>query len=676
MALPELSGFAFDRVIGRGGTATVYLAVQAPFDRQVAVKIYQGQITEDQSRRVFEKECRAIGQLSARQGFAAFYAAGFMDDGAPYLVMQYYPKGSLAGLVRTSGPLSTDEVIGVVRRIGGALVASHAAGIYHRDVKPENMLIDDEGLPVLSDFGISAIGDAASSRSVMAFSPSHVAPEVLEGARAGASADLYSFASSLFTLLEGHAPFEKSDDGHPGAMLVRVLQQEPPLITRTDVPPGLVALISRTLAKSPQDRPRDVAAFLDEFELAIGSDRTSDDHRSDLKRSSEEGGSSEQSEQLERQDDESVDALIGDETVLRSSLGRPNQVPPEVPTQGVPQDARESVGDVVAVATASQGQDQTVLRSNRSGGTVETAAPRPTASRSVDKPLEARPKRRAVKWSAGVATCILVIGIATVTVLMFSQRSGYFIAPYPNQDGVIAVWKGHPGSLLWIHPTVASKKYIVKDNPFVRFVSHKSYPSLHDAQAVVRSWALRYEALVLAAEGARRKAAADAANRTTVTATFPAVTALDDANTAYWSMWGCPPTGPKPGTNTSVANSGCTNVGPNLQSTLTNSVIPDTTKAQQIVAGINSTEPEVQDYLTKFGACIESTLAMEHALLVSLVPAKDAGLSAAESDSSTKCGTFVDSAGTIRASNWGDPLAAAFPHSGVNFPGFVGTTWG
>ena len=416
MALPELSGFAFDRVIGRGGTATVYLAVQAPFDRQVAVKIYQGQITEDQSRRVFEKECRAIGQLSARQGFAAFYAAGFMDDGAPYLVMQYYPKGSLAGLVRTSGPLSTDEVIGVVRRIGGALVASHAAGIYHRDVKPENMLIDDEGLPVLSDFGISAIGDAASSRSVMAFSPSHVAPEVLEGARAGASADLYSFASSLFTLLEGHAPFEKSDDGHPGAMLVRVLQQEPPLITRTDVPPGLVALISRTLAKSPQDRPRDVAAFLDEFELAIGSDRTSDDHRSDLKRSSEEGGSSEQAEKLDRQDDESVDALIGDETVLRSSLGRPNQVPPEVPTQGVPQDARESVGDVVAVATASEGPDQTVLRSNRSGGTVETAAPRPTASRSVDKPLEARPKwsPRYVLILGGVAIAFAVVAVALI----------------------------------------------------------------------------------------------------------------------------------------------------------------------------------------------------------------------------------------------------------------------
>ena len=117
-------------------------------------------------------------------------------------------------------------------------------------------------------------------------------------------------------------------------------------------------------------------------------------------------------------------------------------------------------------------------------------------------------------------------------------------------------------------------------------------------------------------------------------------------------------------------------VGPDWQSALTNSMIPDTRRAQQIVAGINSNEPEVQDYLTKFGACIESTLALEHALSVSLVWAKDAGLSAAESDSRTICGTFVDSAGTIRASNWGDPLAAAFPHSGVNFPGFVNMTWG
>ena len=269
MALPELDGFTFDRVIGRGGSATVYLALQAPFDRQVAVKVYQGQITDDQAQRVFEKECKAIGKLSSQQGIAAFYSAGLLSDGAPYLVMQYYPKGSLAGQVRASGSLEVDEVVGIARRIGTALAATHAAGVIHRDVKPENMLIDDADQAVLADFGISAIGGVTSSRSVMGFSPSHVAPEVLHGARAGESADLYSFASSLYVLLEGRGPFDGAEDGHPGAMLVRVLQQDAPPLTRSDVPPALGALILRSLAKTPEDRPADMTTFLEELEVAV-----------------------------------------------------------------------------------------------------------------------------------------------------------------------------------------------------------------------------------------------------------------------------------------------------------------------------------------------------------------------------------------------------------------------
>ena len=353
MALPELDGFSFHRVIGRGGSATVYLALQAPFDRQVAVKVYQGQITDDQAQRVFEKECKAIGKLSSQQGIAAFHSAGLLSDGAPYLVMQYYPKGSLAGRVRASGPLEVDEVVGIARRIGTALAATHAAGVIHRDVKPENMLIDDADQAVLADFGISAIGGVTSSRSVMGFSPSHVAPEVLNGAQAGESADLYSFASSLYVLLEGRSPFDGAEDGHPGAMLVRVLQQDAPPLTRSDVPPALGALILRSLAKTPEDRPADMTTFLEELEVAVRADAiTVPEALSDP-----------------------VDYEVDDATVLRSSLVDAREV--DSLEMGTEVRSRGEVAAVLAATDATGGdpdepslQDATVLRSAASAAVV------------------------------------------------------------------------------------------------------------------------------------------------------------------------------------------------------------------------------------------------------------------------------------------------------------------
>ena len=407
MEQPDLDGFTFERVIGRGGTATVYLAVQAPFDRQVAIKIYQGQITDDQARRVFEKECSAIGRLSARQGIAAFHAAGFLQDGAPYLVMQYYPKGSLASRVQAAGPLEVGEVMAVARRIGRALTATHAAGIVHRDVKPENMLIDDDDEPVLADFGISAIGDVASSRSVLAFSPSHVAPEVLEGGRAGESADLYSLASSLYMLLEGHAPFDASDGGHPGAMLVRVLQQDPPAFTRSDIPPGLSDLIMRSLAKSPAQRPSSMVAFLDEMELAEDPSPKPANLPSVIPVAV---GSSDGSP------DELIDGSDEEATVLRS-LAIPNDAVSSG-TFGVTTPAKVQGPLEVAnrVDTASDPQDLTVIRSDRPGNTLESPHNEGEASSNLgeDSP---RKRRRRLLISATVVALMIALSVAGAALL-------------------------------------------------------------------------------------------------------------------------------------------------------------------------------------------------------------------------------------------------------------------
>lgn len=418
MALPELEGFEFVRVIGRGGTATVYLATQAPFGRSVAIKVYQGSITEVEARRVFDKECRAIGQLSSHQGFAAFHAAGFMEDGSPYLVMKYYPNGSLAARVKSEGPLGVDEVIAVGARIGGALAASHASGIFHRDVKPENMLLDDEGSAVLADFGISAIVDGSSSRSMLAFSPSHVAPEVLNGDRAGAPADLYSFASSLYALLEGKAPFELTGDVHPSALLVRVMQQDPPPITRSDVPPQLRALIMRTLAKSPTERPADMEAFLHDLSQ-IGTEAAG---------SSIERSRTQRSDPLGVVTEAPSSEVIDDRTVLRPIPDRTAVLPNE---DG---DGRSTVVGGAPSASMSPSSDELPDNASRAASTAhipgdpqieitdsstpDHAAPGPAAAAAARRSGVRRP------WALLVAVGSLVaIGALLLAIHLGSKGS-------------------------------------------------------------------------------------------------------------------------------------------------------------------------------------------------------------------------------------------------------------
>jgi len=498
---PELDGFSFDRVIGRGGTATVYLAVQAPFDRQVAIKIYQGQITSDQARRVFEKECGAIGRLSAKPGIAAFYAAGFLQDGAPYLVMQYYPKGSLANRVQTSGPLDVAETVGVARKIGRALAATHSAGIVHRDVKPENMLIDDDDQPVLADFGISAIGDVASSRSVMAFSPSHVAPEVLEGARAGESADLYSFASSLYTLLEGHAPFETSAGGHPGALLMRVLQQNAPPLTRTDVPPGMADLILRSLAKSPAGRPSDMTAFLNELEEALGRSQKHIVQESELSAESD----------LLNQPVRPPSGDLGDEaTVFRSSGMRL----PEVPSQDVfPEtlpDAQGPLDDSNEIGESSNGQDDTVLRFSRPVETVDTAVADRTELELPDVESDSRHSRTLrnvlIVASALIVVALIVVGSvfrkhqavapmtstapATIPTTTTTEPLSFIkAAPIPTVDQSAAGTFGSPPS--YIPPSGPPPSQL----EVAQLIPGSGLPAASGSSATVSCWSWSYSGL-------------------------------------------------------------------------------------------------------------------------------------------------------------------------------------
>jgi serine/threonine protein kinase len=214
--------------IGRGGFAVVYRARQTRLRRLVAVKVLNGGDPSPAALARFEHECAAIGALSGHRNVVAVHDAGTTDDGRPYLTMEYLPGGSLAEHL-TRGPLPVGEALSIGAQLADALSAAHAAEVLHRDVKPENVLLGDDGTPKLADFGIAVVADAhQTATGVVIGTVLHSAPEVLSGERATVSADVYSLASTVFTLIHGTAAFAGAHDEGVAPIMYRVVHAPVP----------------------------------------------------------------------------------------------------------------------------------------------------------------------------------------------------------------------------------------------------------------------------------------------------------------------------------------------------------------------------------------------------------------------------------------------------------------
>ncbi|MFN0088885.1 MAG: serine/threonine-protein kinase, partial [Acidimicrobiales bacterium] len=255
---PAIPGLELLEPIGRGGFSTVWRARQAMIDRIVAVKLLSLDMRDPADQRRFQRECSAAGRLTSHPHVVQVYEVGFVDA-RPYLVMEHFAGGSAADLLARRGPLPLAEALDVGAKIAGALHAAHTLGILHRDVKPENILLDGAGRPALADFGISTVGFNQSLSSIKdTFTPLHAAPETVEGRAPSPAADVYALASTVWTLLAGFAPFQRSDDSSVAAILLRILHEPPPPLP-VPAPPALGALLDRSLAKRPEDRPASAA---------------------------------------------------------------------------------------------------------------------------------------------------------------------------------------------------------------------------------------------------------------------------------------------------------------------------------------------------------------------------------------------------------------------------------
>jgi serine/threonine protein kinase len=225
--------------IGSGGDGVVYRTHQPELHRDVAVKVIRATVLDDGAVARFERERAAMGVLSSHPSIVTVHDAGFTGQGQPYLVMEHMAGGTLAEQVAAEGPLPWRRVLDVGIRLAEALAAAHAAGVLHRDVKPQNILVSAFGDVKLGDFGVSGLVESEAVTVQFGRLPGtleHVAPEVLAGDRASVASDIYSLASTLYALLTGTPAFRRPSDEMLVQVIQRVIFEEPPDLRPLGVP--------------------------------------------------------------------------------------------------------------------------------------------------------------------------------------------------------------------------------------------------------------------------------------------------------------------------------------------------------------------------------------------------------------------------------------------------------
>ena len=286
-AAPRIPGYRYERRLGQGGYAVVHLYKDEQLGRNVAVKVLS--TLDAAARRQFESEMRILSGFNDPY-IVPLVQPGESDDGRPYFLMPYCSGGSLATAVGPDKPpMPVERVVEIGVRIAAALTAVHGRHIVHRDVKPSNILLDDEGRPRLSDFGTAgplAEADPLAARDDFAVSVAWSPAEMLAGAHGSIASDVYSLGATLWHLLAGRSPFEiPGGDNTAEALERRIKAGKLQPLRRPEVPQRLDSLLHTMLSHDPKRRPksaRDVGATLADLLGAMESDSVASSHRRGL----------------------------------------------------------------------------------------------------------------------------------------------------------------------------------------------------------------------------------------------------------------------------------------------------------------------------------------------------------------------------------------------------------
>lgn len=260
--------YELEGVLGEGAMGVVYRAARDEDGAVVALKLLRAELAADAVyRQRFLREARVAAEVE-HPHLVPIIEAG-EDDGRPYLAARFVAGGSLAARIAESGPLSVGETLAVAAEVGAGLDALHTAGLVHRDVKPSNVMLDEEGAALLCDYGLAkgrAYTVLTRPGQVMG-TLDYLAPELIRTGQAGTASDVYALGCVVYECLAGSPPFGGLNAFQVGAAH---LEEEPPdpCARRSDAPPSLSWAVLRALEKDPARRPNTGTAYAHMLALA------------------------------------------------------------------------------------------------------------------------------------------------------------------------------------------------------------------------------------------------------------------------------------------------------------------------------------------------------------------------------------------------------------------------
>jgi serine/threonine protein kinase len=273
-----LGNCTLERLIGKGGMGTVYLARQQRPQRYVAIKILQPNLADRDTEHTrqflarFRREADIIAKLE-HANIIPIYEYG-EQNGLAFLVMPYLSGGSLCDLMAQRGTLSLTEVVSYLDQAASALDYAHAQGVIHRDLKPANFLLHSDGRLILTDFGIARIAEESApshtltQTGLLLGTPDYMAPEMATGESVDYRADIYELGIVIFTLLSGHVPFNGPT---PIAALTRRLREPLPLLhdLKPEIPSSVDEVLQKATAIRREDRYTSLQAMSRDMHTAI-----------------------------------------------------------------------------------------------------------------------------------------------------------------------------------------------------------------------------------------------------------------------------------------------------------------------------------------------------------------------------------------------------------------------
>ena len=270
----QIGQYAVREFIARGGMADVYLAYDVELKRKVALKVLLPALAADaQFAQRFQREAQTVARLD-HPNIVHVYTIGTTPNGLPYIAMQYIEGGSLrdklAQLTEQGALTPVDQALKLLRQIADALRVAHDAGIIHRDLKPGNILLRQDGAPVLVDLGIAAVsgGPKLTQTGSLIGTPHYMSPEQVQSRPLDGRSDLYSLGVILYEMLAGKRPFEGEESI---AILHKQVYEAPALLEtlRPDLSPPILSLAHTCLQKEPENRYQSAGELLAAIDRAL-----------------------------------------------------------------------------------------------------------------------------------------------------------------------------------------------------------------------------------------------------------------------------------------------------------------------------------------------------------------------------------------------------------------------